>query len=116
MEKETYFIVIFLVAILGTRLFLFIKPKPSPTIKGFRLHHYMYGILLLIISVFMKNIAFYAIGLALAVDQLPYVIHERKTQGGKNFNEKIYWQKKYLLELAGFMILVFLLKQYLLFF
>jgi hypothetical protein len=79
MDKSLYFFLIFLATIIITRIFVYIKPIASPTINGLRLHHYMYGLILLVLSLFVKNILIYAIGLGLFLDELAYILI-----GGKN--------------------------------
>ena len=43
----------------------------SPTVYGFRLHHYMYGLAFIILAFFTSSLTLYGIGLGLFVDQLP---------------------------------------------
>ncbi len=69
-EPYTFFL-IFLGTIVFTRICLAIKPVSSPTIHGFKLHHYMYGIVLMIVGFFIQNMPMFAIGLGLFVDELP---------------------------------------------
>ncbi len=45
MNPENVFFLVFLATVLVTRIYLYFWPIPSPTIRGFRLHHYMYGII-----------------------------------------------------------------------
>lgn len=73
------FFLIFLGTILITRIFLFLKPVPAPTISDFRIHHYMYGLLAIIISLFLHSLILYAIGLGLFVDELTYLAVGGKT-------------------------------------
>ena len=96
MQPENTFFFIFLITILITRIFLYFKPKPSPTIKRLRLHHYMYGIIILIIGLLLDNLASYAIGLGLFIDELTFLFI-----GGKN-HEDNYSNKS----LVGTLILV----------
>ncbi len=116
MTDANYFFLIFLGTIIVTRLFLLFNPIASPTLKGVRTHHYMYGIIIVIIGIFLKESIVYAIGLGLIVDQLPYLITEREPFGDSRFNKDIYWRKKDLVLLLIFIILVFLFKDWILFF
>ncbi len=79
MLRANYFFSIFLVTVIITRIGLYIKPLASPTIKGLRLHHYMYGFLILIISLFFKNPLGFSLGLGLFIDEIPYLVLKGKT-------------------------------------
>jgi hypothetical protein len=73
MPNPDYFFLIFLGTIAVVR-FLLIKKITAPTIQGFRLRHYMYGIVLLGVAIVIHNLATFAIGLGLIVDELPVFI------------------------------------------
>ena len=73
MTNGDYFFLIFLGTIAITR-FLFLLKVGSPTIKGFRLRHYMYGVILIILALSNNNITIYAIGLGLLIDELPLIL------------------------------------------
>ena len=75
---DTFF-AIFLVTILMVRIILYIKPLPAPTIRGWRTHHWMYGLVLIILSVIFKIIPLFAIGLAFFVDELTFLLMRGKT-------------------------------------
>jgi hypothetical protein len=102
----THFFLIFLLTIVITRLVIFLRPIPSPTIKGFRLHHYMYGIVLILVSIFLSNIILYAIGWGLFIDELTYLI-----VGGRTHEDN--YSKTSLLGTLFFIIVVFFLQNYL---
>ena len=108
MNPENYFFIIFLATIIVTRIFLYFKPTPAPTIKGFRIHHYMYGIILIVISILIKNLTIYSIGLGLFIDELTYLIIKGK-------NHKDNYSKKSLIGTCLFIILIFFLRSYILF-
>ena len=84
LTKEDYFFLIFIGVILFVRLFLYLKPTPGPTVSGFRIHHWMVGLLLLgVASLFIPlsstiswrvPLAIFAVGLALFVDELTYLL------------------------------------------
>lgn len=116
MNEAMYFFLIFLATIIGTRILIFFHRQPSPTVMGLRLHHYMYGIALMIIAYFIKNVAIYAFGLGLLADQIPYILMERELLGEKRFNGSVYWNKTHLIILVAIIILIFFLKDYLIFF
>ncbi len=79
MKSKDYFFIVFLLTIVITRLFLYFNPIASPTVEGFRLHHYMYGIVFVIIGVVIPNLIIYAIGLGLFVDELTYLLINGRT-------------------------------------
>ncbi len=65
------FCVTFLLVILVTRIFLHFTRLRSPSIKIFRLHHYMYGIVIMISGVFFWNLILFSVGYGLFLDELP---------------------------------------------
>lgn len=69
-----YFFFVFLTTIVITRLFLFFYPFPAPTIGKFRVHHYMYGIVGILVGLSVQSILLYAIGTGLFIDELTYLI------------------------------------------
>jgi hypothetical protein len=74
MTQANFFFLVFFAVILFVRIFLFYKPIQSPTVRGIRLHHYMYGIVLSLIAVIFQHVTVYAVGLALLVDEIPFLI------------------------------------------
>lgn len=103
--NEQYFFLIFLTTILITRIVLYIKPVSSPTIKGFRIHHWMYGVLFISISFLVKNVPLFAIGLGLFIDELSYIII-----GGKNHKDN--YSFKSLFGTTLFILVVYLLQEW----
>lgn len=105
MNNGDYFFLIFLGTIAVTRLLLLSKVG-SPTIKGFRLRHYMYGIILIILAFFNHNLITYGIGLGLLVDELPLILIK-----GPGHKEE-YWggMEDYYMPwcISGVLILIFL--------
>jgi len=85
MANGDYFFLIFLGTIALTRLLLLSK-KGSPTIREFRLRHYMYGIVLIVFSFLTRSITTYAIGFGLFVDEVPLILIK-----GPGHREK-YWR------------------------
>jgi hypothetical protein len=97
---EFLFLIIF--TIFATRIFLYFTKLSGPTIKGFRVHHYLYGIILIIISFFIKSGIILAIGLGLLIDELPlFFIND--------WSEKSYYSKKCLVGILIFITIIFLL-------
>ncbi len=74
----SHFFLIFLFTILATRIFLYVKPTASPTVEGFRLHHYMYGIIGIVIGMACNSLTLFAIGLGLFIDELAFLIMRGK--------------------------------------
>ena len=72
------FFLIFLLTLIITRVFCLKTRIPSPTISGFRTHHYMTGLLLIVLSFYFSNLVIFAIGFGLFVDQMPLFIFWRK--------------------------------------
>ena len=101
------FFLIFLGTIIVSRLVLLNRKIYSPTIFGVRLHHYMYGIILTMISFLISDIYLYAIGLGLFVDQLPLFFIWRKWEWKDCYS--IY----YFVKLFICVLVIFLLKNYL---
>ncbi len=99
------FFLIFLATILITRIFLFLRPIPSPTLGKFRTHHYMFGILGIVIGLFAHWLVVYAIGWGLFIDELMYLLMR-----GKNHEDN--YSKISLIGTFLFIILVFILRNY----
>lgn len=74
MNKPKLFFTIFIVTIIITRLFLLLYPIPSPTVGDFRTHHYMFGIVIVMVGLLLKNIPLYAGGFGLFIDELGYLL------------------------------------------
>lgn len=108
MEIKLYFFVIFFITIFVTRVFLYIHPTPAPTIKGFRTHHYMYGLVLATAGVLLGSVTLYAVGIGLFIDEFGYLLI-----GGKTHEEN--YSKTSLLLLALFVVLAYIFRGQLLF-
>jgi len=104
MQPANLFFTIFFATVLITRVWLYFKPTPSPTIKGFRLHHWMTGLFILIISILINNLIGFAIGLGLFVDELTYLLMR-----GKNHSDN--YSKTSLIGTALFVIIVFIFRE-----
>jgi hypothetical protein len=100
---STYFFFIFLITIFATRLFLFLRPIPAPTIGKFRTHHYMFGLLGMVVGLFTHSVLISAIGLGLFVDELTYILI-----GGKTHADN--YSKISLLGTLFFIVLVFIFR------
>lgn len=108
MDIKLYFFAIFIITILITRVFLYFNPIPSATIKGFRVHHYMYGFIIAPVGILLGNVAIYAVGVGLFVDELGYLII-----GGKTHEEN--YSKISLVLLTISIILTYIFRKQLLF-
>jgi hypothetical protein len=88
-----------------TRLVLFLRPFPAPTIGKFRTHHYMFGILGILLGIFTHWLAIYAIGWGLFIDELTYILMR-----GKNHEDN--YSKISIFGTLLFVILVFIFKNH----
>ena len=103
---ESSFFAIFLLTVVLTRLFLYINPLPAPTFNGIRTHHYMYGIVGVILGLTVASLPTFAIGMGLFTDELTFVL-----MGGKTHHDN-YWTVS-LIGTAVFAGLVFLARRFL---
>src|SRR3989344_7468581 len=97
------FFLIFLSTILITRLFLYFRPIPALTIKGFRTHHWMYGLIGVPIALISHSLIIYAVSWGLFVDELTYIIIQGK-------DHKDNYSKVSLVGTLVFIVIVFFLK------
>ncbi len=69
------FIAIFVTAIVFIRIVVLCSHGivGNPTIKGFRIHHWMYGLAGLPFAVCLKSVELFACSLALIVDEIGFV-------------------------------------------
>lgn len=104
---DRYFLFTFVTIIL-TRILVYLFKKPSPTIKNFRTHHWMYGLLFTIIlfgiSKFYTNIYLLSISMGIFLDEVGFIIIK-----GKN-HEDNYSPKSFMILLI-FIILLFVFKE-----
>lgn len=77
MQDSDFFGLVFVLTVAITRLGLWLRPTSSPTIKGFRLHHYMYGLALIPVGL-ATHIGIYAVGMGLFIDELTYLCTKGK--------------------------------------
>jgi uncharacterized membrane protein len=108
MTPGNEFFLIFFCTVLITRVLLYFKPIPSPTVGGFRTHHYMYGIIAIAVGFFTHSIILYAIGLGLFIDELAYLIIRGKTHADN-------YSTRSLCGTLGFVFLVFIFREYFIF-
>lgn len=96
-----------IVTIFITRVWVYIFNRPSPTIKNFRTHHWMYGLLftviLICISKFYTNIYLLAISMGIFLDEIGFILIR-----GKN-HEDNYSPKSFMI-IIFFIILLFIFR------
>lgn len=104
---DKYFLLVLLTIIL-TRLLVYFFNKPSPTIKNFRTHHWMYGLLFTIIlfciSSFYTNIYLLSISMGIFFDEIGFIIIKGKT------HEDNYSPKSFMI-LILFILLLFIFRE-----
>jgi hypothetical protein len=108
MDTANYFFVLFLATITFTRILLRVKPLSGPTIKGLRLHHYMYGLVLIPFGFILDSVTLYAVGWGLFADEVGVVLFKFKT-----YEE--YYSKTSLVSVIVIIILVFLFREKIIF-
>jgi hypothetical protein len=62
---------VYVLTIIATRVILKLWPQHTGKVAGFQPHHYMFGVLLLLVYLFYPWNALIALGLALIVDEIP---------------------------------------------
>lgn len=97
------FFFVFLITIILTRIVLYFHPTSSPTFVKFRLHHYMYGIVLIIFGLIFHKLLLYGIGWGLFIDELTYLLIRGKTHADN-------YSTASLIGTIIFMIIIFILK------
>lgn len=103
----SYFFLVFIATLLITRIFLYFRPIASPTVGSFRLHHYMYGVVGMILGIAFNILTLFAIGLGLFIDELTYLLI-----GGKTHEDN--YSKTSLIGTLIFVIIFFFTQTYLL--
>lgn len=104
---DKYFLFM-VITILITRILVYLFNKPSPTIKNFRTHHWMYGlfftIILFCISNFYTNMYLLSICMGIFFDEIGFIIIK-----GKN-HEDNYSPQSFMI-LIFFIILLFIFRE-----
>jgi len=97
-----------MVTIIITRVVVYKFNKPSPTIKNFRTHHWMFGlfftIILFCISSFYTNIYLLSISMGIFLDEIGFIIIRGKT------HEDNYSPESFMI-LIFFIILLFIFRE-----
>lgn len=85
MEHHTYFFIILLCTVICVRLWLLLNPISSPHFLNFKFHHYMYGLVIVGISLLFSNLIMYGVGVGLIVDELPLFLRYK--------NNHFHWKE-----------------------
>jgi len=75
----------------------------SPTIKGIKLHHYMYGIVIILAGFLLQTQWIIAIGLGLFIDEIAPLI-----KYGNSFHWKEYWSLHSFLWMIVSLVIIFI--------
>lgn len=90
------------------RVWVYLFNKPSPTIKNFRMHHWMYGLfftfLLFCLSSFFTNVYLLSISMGVFLDEIGFIIIKGKT------HEDNYSPKSFMI-LMFFVLLLFIFRE-----
>lgn len=78
---------VFMLTIFLTRAFLYFVRIASPTVSGFRVHHYMYGLFLLLLGIMTRDVIVVSIGYGLFLDEAPCLL-SCKAFGYKEYSSK----------------------------
>lgn len=97
-----------MITIIITRILVYLFNKPSPTIKNFRTHHWMYGLLFTIILFFISslysNIYLLSISMGVFIDEIGFILIGGKTHED-NYNPKSF------MILLLFILLLFIFRE-----
>ena len=109
MKTSNEFFLIFLETILLVRIFLFLKPISSPNVGKFRIHHYMYGFIGILLGLVFNFLFIYAVGVGLFIDELAYLLINGKTHADN-------YSTISLLGTLFFIIIIYVFREKLIFF
>lgn len=97
-----------MITIIITRVSVYIFNKPSPTIKNFRTHHWMFGLIFIIflfcISSFYTNIYLLSISTGIFLDEIGFILINGKT------HEDNYSPESFMI-LLFFILLLFIFRE-----
>lgn len=103
--SDKYFLAT-MATIIITRVLVYIFNKPSPTIKNFRTHHWMFGlaftIILFGISKFYTNIYLLSISMGVFLDEIGFIVIR-----GKNHEDNYSPESFMILMLFIFLLFIF---------
>lgn len=108
MTLQDMFFLITMITIIMTRVIVYITNKPCPTIKNFRTHHWMFGllftILLFFISNFYTNVYLLSISVGVFLDEIGFILIKGKT------HEDNYSPKSFMIIML-FILLLFIFRE-----
>lgn len=107
-QLADYIFIVILVTVALTRLWLFVRPTSSPRLQGFKLHHYMYGLVIGIIGYIFSVAALLGIGLGLIIDELPLFIRYKNN----DFHWKEYNSLYSRIGVVICLLLLFIIRRY----
>lgn len=97
-----------MITIIITRILVYLFNKPSPTIKNFRTHHWMFGLVFIIILLFIShiytNIYLLSISTGIFLDEIGFIMMKGKT------HEDNYSPTSFMI-LMVFILLLFLFRE-----
>ncbi len=97
-----------MITVIITRVLVYVYNKPSPTIKNFRTHHWMFGlmstILLFCISNYYTNIYLLSISMGIFLDEIGFIILKGKS------HEDNYSPESFMILIFS-LLLLFILKE-----
>lgn len=109
LQKPTLFFIVFVSTIFVIRLFVFLVPEANITFLGLVIHHFWFGVALLLGAIFLPEnhslrIFLYGVGGGLLVDQLFFML----IGAG---NDKEYWSLPSFLGAVLLTGLIFFIKE-----
>ncbi len=105
MTDISQFVLIIIGAVGITRIFLLPRTRHSTKIFGYETHHYMQGIILILLGLAISNWVVGAIGIGLFIDQLPQIVTNR----WRDYNEYYSWKSYVGIFIA--IVFIFLFKE-----
>lgn len=111
LQDANYFFAVFLLTIIIIRLSLLPKKRiVSPKLGDMHVHHYIYGILIIIIAFLFPSITLYAAGLGFFVDELPLFGIEQWLFSHEDWHWGVYHSPKSMMILLFSIFLVYLFR------
>jgi len=102
-SADTFFLIV-LATIAITRIWLFRRPMGSPKIGNFKLHHYMYGIIVIALGLVFHRLAAFAVGFGLLIDKIPLALFPK----GASWEE--YESKKTFTGILILLVIIFIFR------
>ncbi len=113
MPLGDYFFLIFLAVIVATRLLLIRNVFDPFYIKKFRVRHYMYGVVLILLAFANNNLTMLAIGAGLFIDELPLILMKGLGHDDKEWRgDKDYHMEWTAVGVLLFVFLVYMFRKF----